>query len=291
KQIQPGAALTVLFTMTEGDRRRQWLAVFTVVPLTAKEQAGTASVSETVFTSTGNEFHFNSRPAALALRMFGPFAEADPAAAGDVPEKNARLVVQEEFLRFGFARFSELVLGFHEAKKEFPFHIAGVRFPADLIAREKPQVLAAGLTRADEEVIAEINPSMNQFLAVAEHTPGLRELAFKVTDLPSLWSLLVNFQTGFDLDPKGITRFDAAGWDLPASPAYRYPFAYTLRGTRVLEGVFFFASPAPPLQACAGIIGLIAQSPKHPEKRLDLRVLAAHLAGAAPEAGAAGVSK
>jgi hypothetical protein len=282
KQIQPGDALTVLFTMTEGDRRRQWLAVFQVVPLTAKEQAGAASVSETVFTSTGNEFHFNSRPAALALRMFGPFVEADPAAAGDVPEKNARLVVQEEFLRFGFARFSELVLGFRETQKTFPYHIAGVRFPADLIAREKPLALAAGLTRDDEEVIAEINPALNQFLAIAEHTPGLRELAFKVMDLPSLWSLLFNSQTGFDLDPKDTTRFDPAGWDLPASPAYRYPFAYTLQGTRALEGVFFFASPAPPLQACAGIIGLIARSPKHPEKRLELRVLAARLAAAAP---------
>lgn len=279
-QIQSGDTLTVLVTMAEGDRRQQWLAIFQVVPLTDRERAGSASVSEAVFTSTGNEFHFNSRPAALALRMFGPFTEADPPRApGAIPEKTARLVVHEEFLRFGFARFSESALARYEAHKKFPYHVAGVRFDAALIAREKPLALAAGLTRDDEEVIAEINPALNQFLAIAQNTPGLEELAFKVMDLPPVWALLGGGGTGFDLDPKNITRFDTAEWDMSSSPAYRYPFAYTLKGTRSLQGIFFFASPAPPLQACAGIIGLIAQSPKHPEKRLELRVLAARLAG------------
>lgn len=279
KELQVGDALTVLITMTEGDRRQQWLAVFQVVPLTDRERAGGASVSEAVFTSTGNEFHFDSRPATLSLRMFGPFAETDlPRAPGDIPEKNARLVVQEEFLRYGFARFSELVLRFVVAHKRFPYHIARARFSADLIARERPPALAAGLTREDEEVIAETNPALNQFLAIAQSTPGLEELAFKVMDLPPFWSLLGGGGTGFDLDPKDVTRFDTGEWGMPSSPAYRYPFIYTLKGTRAVQGVFFFTSPAPPLQASAGIIGLIAQSPKHPEKRLELRVLAARLA-------------
>ena len=275
--LQAGDFVTVLFTLTRGDTPRQWLAEFRAVDLTSAERSAPAIEDRTMYTSTGRKFEFASHLTALDLQMFGPGEPNQPAATA-ARKQQAHLLVRADFLSAGFNRFCEIVLRLPEAKRGFPYLISNTPFPSARIARDKSVAEANGLLTDDERAIAALGPALDEYLQIAEHTPGLKELVFTVADLPPIWRWLTGGQTGFYFDSPQMAQLDGAAWGLPGTPVYRAPFTYWIKGTRVMKGVFFFTTPKPPLLTCAGIVALQVESPTHPEKRLELRVLAARRA-------------
>ncbi|MCX6952959.1 MAG: hypothetical protein NTV51_12455 [Verrucomicrobia bacterium] len=183
--------------------------------------------------------------------------------------------MKTDFLGAGFDRNCAIALRLHEAGFNFPYLLAGSPFPADRVVRDAATAQAGGLTLADEKAIAATGPALSEFLEIARHTPGLKELVVKISDLPPLTGWITGGTTGFLFDPPGMARLDGAPWALPGTTVYRAPFRYFLKGAPVMKGAFFFAAPRPPLLTCAGILALVIESPKHPEKALELRVLAA----------------
>jgi len=276
-ELRAGDFVTVLFTLTQGDTHRQWLAEFRAVELTSAERSAPAIDNRTVYTSTGQKFEFASHLAALDLQMFGPVEPNQPAATA-VRKQQAHLLVRADFLGAGFNRLCEIVLRLPEAKRGLPYSTDYLPFPPARIARDKSVAEANGLRTEDERAIAAMGPALDEYLKIAEHTPGLRELVFAVADLPPIWRWLTGGQTGFYFDPPQMAQLDGGAWGLPGTPVYRAPFTYWLKGTRAMKGVFFFTAPKPPLLTCAGIVALQVESPTHPEKRLELRVLAARRA-------------
>jgi len=275
--LRAGDFVTVLFTLTQGDTSRQWLAEFRAVELTSAERSTPAIESRTMYMSTGQKFEFASHLAALDLRMVGPVEPNQPAATA-ARQQQAHLLVRADFLGAGFNRFCEIVLRLPEARRGFPYSISNTPFPSARIARDKSVAEADGLHPDDERAIAALGPALDEYLQIALHTPGLKELVFAVADLPPIWRWITGGQNGPYFDPPQIAQLDGAAWGLPGTPVYRAPFTYWLKGTRAMKGVFFFTAPKPPLLTCAGIVALQVESPTHPEKRLELRVLAARRA-------------
>jgi len=276
-ELRAGDFVMVLFTLTQGDAHRQWLAEFRAVDLTSAERSAPAIEDRTMYTSTGQKFEFASHLAALDLQMFGPGGQ-NPPATTTARKQQAHLLVRADFLGAGFNRFCEIVLRLPEAKRGFPYLISNTPFPSDRIARDKSVAEANGLHTDDERAIAALGPALDEYLQIAEHTPGLKELVFAIADLPPIWRWLAGGQTGFYFDPPQMAQLNGGAWGLPGTPVYRAPFTYWLKGTRAIKGVFFFTAPKPPLLTCAGIVALQVESPTHPEKRLELRVLAARRA-------------
>lgn len=273
-ELRAGDFVTVLFSLTKGDTRRQWLAEFRAVEPTSAERSAPSLENRTMYTSTGLKFEFASHLAALDLRMFGP-CELNPQAATVARPHQAHLLVRSDFLSAGFNRYCEIVLRLPEAKRDFPYFISSSPFPPERISHDKPVAQAIGLQLEDERAIAALGPALDEFLKIAERTPGLKELVLAIADLPPIWRWVFGGQTGFYFDPLKMAQLDGSAWGLPGTPVYRAPFTYWLNGARAMKGVFFFTSPKPPLLTCAGIVALEVESPKHPERRLELRVLAA----------------
>jgi hypothetical protein len=282
-ELSTGDFVTVLFTLSEGARQQQWLAEFRAVDAMAQESAPAKAGSATIYTSTGEKFMFTSRSVALSLRIFGP-CELDSAPAKPIAEKPARILVKSDFLSAGFNRSIETALRLREAKINLPYHLAPSPFPAERTAKDKAVVAAAGVTIEDERAIAATGPALMEFLRLAENTPGLKEIAFKIMDLPPIWAWVTGGDTGFFFEPPTMTRLEGAPWGVAGTTVYRAPFTYWLKGAAAIQGQFYFAPPQPPLLTCAGVVGLEVHSPKHPEKRLELRVLAARRKSTSPPA-------
>ena len=275
--LRIGDSIVTLFTYREGARVQQWLGEVQAIELTADERAHWKTAHQTVYTSTGLKFAFDSRPAALRLRMWGPCDAATPATAR-LPLKETRVVVQSDFLRLGLYSPVAKAVALREAKIDMPYNIAGVPFPAERTAKGRIDAENAGLTPDDERGYAAIIPALDQFLGIAQHTPGLSELAYKVMDLPPIWAWVTAGKTGFYWDGPRLQPAAGAAWGLPGTTVYRAPMTYFLKNTPALNVVFVLAPAQPPLVTCAGIVELTATSPKHPEKSVDVRVLSARAA-------------
>jgi hypothetical protein len=100
--------------------------------------------------------------------------------------------------------------------------------------------------------------------------------------MPSAWSLLRNVgikSVGFRFG-KGMAPTAATPWALPeTAPAYLFPLILDLNEQPALNLTFVVTNPDPPLLACAGVVGLLAENPADLEKYLTLRIVSARTAG------------
>jgi hypothetical protein len=274
--LRPGDAITVLFTLVDGGHAKQWLAELKVVPLTEEERRAKPR-EDVLYSGTGNEYHLASASAAFQLRMFGPLRETDAPAATTLPEKHARFLVQQDFLSFGFDRFCELVLRLRTIGQEPRFGIATGRFAEKDIAWSKHWAEEAKFTSADELICVKQAFAQVEFLKIAQHTPGFREIVEATVDIPSVWTALrtLNFGVWFSYDWKNVQRLDAMPGVSGPSNVYSLPFSLTVFGKHVANGTWLATAARPPLLASAGILSLTVGPPDKKEKYLQLRVIAA----------------
>ncbi len=286
-RLRPGDRLSALFTLTDAGRVQQWLADVEIVPLTDEERR--AKPPETViYSGAGGEFHLDSPPAAFALRMFGPVTAAPPPTSG-WPEKHARFTLRENFLSFGFDRMGDVVLRLRAVNDEIRVGFMTGAFAADQLAWGKDWARRVGFTREDELVCAKQAFATYEFLQLALHTPGFKEIFEATIKKPSIWTAVRkrNFGCFFNYDWARVTRLDGAAFGV-TDQVYQLPFQLLLFGTHVADGVWTVTAARPPLLACAGILGLTIVPPDRLNKRLELRVLAAQ---PSPETGIAANAK
>ena len=276
--LRPGDALTVLFTLVENGHLQQWLAEIKVVPLTDEERRAKPR-SDVLYSGTGHEYRVASAPAAVALRMYGPLGEAEGGAPSSeaVPEKHARFLIQEDFLSLGYDRYCELVLRLRALGLVPLIGIRTGQFSAKDIAWAKSWAEKAGFTSADELVCVKYAFALVEFLKLAQHTPGLKEIVAATVEIPSIWTVLRTRQLGvtFDDDWKNIRRLDGKPFGLESANVYALPFSLTMFGKLVAKGTWLATAARPPLLASAGVVALTVEPPDQKGKRLELRVIAA----------------
>ena len=116
-----------------------------------------------------------------------------------------------------------------------------------------------------------------EFLKIAQHTPGFREIVEATIRIPSIWTAVkhLNFGASFDYDFKNIQRLDGKTYGLASPNACVLPFGLIVFGKRVASGTWLATSPRPPLLASAGILALTVEPTDNTGKHLELRVIAA----------------
>lgn len=123
-------------------------------------------------------------------------------------------------------------------------------------------------------------PALITFFMGVQNTPGLREILWDVTELPSVWSVLKHggkVNPGFNIE-EDIAAVEPGAWTMPDRSLYRMGIALSLNEQPALRISLTVTSPLPPLLTTAGIVGIVAQPPGKKDKRMDLRVVAAHRA-------------
>ena len=158
-------------------------------------------------------------------------------------------------------------------------HLQAVRyqpFPAQDIAAAQAEAKRIGITAEEDEAYTKSLPAMVEFFRIAEKTPGLKEIILQILARPSLWSIIQRggLNVSFDLNALHTGQLAARGQYVP-TPIYSIPFEFQLNGQPALECNMIMTEPRAPLATCAGILELIAVSPKKEGTYLVLKLLSA----------------
>ncbi len=274
-----GDEVIVLITSFSGKTPQQWLANFRLVePSAADHDAKTTEL--VLHSSTGAKHIFASTIATIELRLFGPFPSGAKVGAGGSPrEQKARMQVKSDYLALGLDRWFADVLN-RRGTRFLPNDYSSSPFTAEQIATTVAIAREVGFTPAADRAAAGGLLALGEFFSVAQKTPGLADIMQEVVDRPSLWSIAtrlgvaVRFYWAARKDivtlPEGPVL---EGW--PSLPIYRGAYRLDLNGALAANVDFLVTSPLPPLQTCAGVIGISAESPSRPNRRVELRVLGA----------------
>ena len=278
ESIQPGDRVTVLFTLQEGTKSRQWLGEFRSAALTereAKAKPGTglgilSIFQSTLYTDTEHSFSFPQIPVVLDIRTHGPFVESAESTATKPPTISTRVLATRDYLVHGLAPMGEIELRLRAAGKKNPglsFMFSSSYSEKQIIA-SKARAAEAGFTESDEQVYAESIFALVQFAQLAFRTDGVDEIMKEIADSPTLFSGAFT-----NLDWNNLQLEAGASWGLPGIQVFRLPYKF-LSKTKA-KGNFYVTAPRPPLQNMAGIIGLtVDETSKTSGKRLIMRVLA-----------------
>ena len=122
-------------------------------------------------------------------------------------------------------------------------------------------------------------PAVQSYFEVIQNTPGLRDILFDILDLPSAWSRIRNRgikEVEFHFERERVEQVRAGEEALSEfGPVYHLPLVLKLNKDPALNLTFIVTSPNPPLLACAGVVGLLAEKPGQTQNYLTFRVLTA----------------
>lgn len=186
----------VLVTLRDRRKETQWLVDFTVGVMTAKEQEELAAADTsgvTLYTSTGSELTFGQEPVAMNVVVAGPLATDEPRvdrAVKRVVLNETRFVVNGEFLGLGLDRAALTIMRLRDESGKVGFGMrTGTPFPEEETGPNRARLEDRGVTLEDERAMGGAVPALFEVFGIAAKTPGLREILFKVIDVP-WWALV-----------------------------------------------------------------------------------------------------
>lgn len=278
--LYPGDSLSLLVTLFEKKAQQtQWLLHVTVVEPTAKELAAKPEPPMKVTTIRSNKLEFASSPTWMSLRTLGPFAEATPKRKPPKTEDHLeRFSANKGFLSLGLDRSAAIMMRLDEMTRQAA--MAETNKPAikPVEGKKKDVNELLNLSNEDERVLYGMGPAMSSFFSIVEHTSGLEKILFQLVNLPSVWSMVWHVGVRADLQlPAGpIVARSANDWGLHATnSSYYIPIALTLNKQPALNVTMVAAPPQPPLLTCAGIVGILAETPGDKEQYMTIRVISA----------------
>ena len=284
--IKPGDSVTALVTLYEkGPRQTQWLLFLESVKPDPKELEENTSKTMVIYNSFGNKFEFRSAPAFVTVRILGPFnaAEGKPAKAQD---RKAHFVLNQGYLGLGLDQAVAAMLRMKQSKTFGPMASGTAPFSEEQIAKGRKLATALMITPAEERALGGSFPALLSYFGTVQETPGLQDILMKILDRPSIWSILLHggvnsVDFSWQLDHLGPAQ--ASSWDLPAPlSAYYLPMVLNLNKHPSLRLTLVVAPPRPPLLACGGIVGVLAEKPSDKDTYLTLRVVSARRAADKP---------
>jgi hypothetical protein len=275
--LNPGDSVTALVTLHEkGSRTKQWLIYEEAVAADAKETSDMKPQPMVIYTKSGNKFDFKSSPTVVVVRTLGPFTEAGDKRKSKAEEKSDRFPLDKGFLSLGLDRAATSIIRLKQDKLRGLFEFRGTPFSDADIAKGRKLAEDAHITTDDERALCGACPALLSYCNCAQHTPGLQDIFFKVVETPSVWSVVRHMGVSANLTVRSdlFRAADAVAWDASAGvPVYYFPIALDLNDQPALRLTMVVTAPKPPLLACGGIVGMLAEKPGEKETFLTLRIV------------------
>ena len=286
-RFEAGDSLSALVTLFEpGARQTQWLLYLkAVVP--PDHEAGSKPGPMVMYSCQGNKLEYASSPVPVSLRTLGPFAAVGGKPAR-VQEKIARFSLDKGFLSIGLDQAAAAIVRMERTQCKGNLWFSPHPPNAAQLAEGVRLAKGLQLTAEEERALGGMFPTLFSYFAIVQHTEGLEDILFKVVEKPSVWSVVRHVGVTADLTVDS-EHFSLAEHNACAagarSAAYYFPMQLTLNKKPALTVTFLVTDPRPPLLACGGIVGLLAEKPGGKETYLTLRILSArHEAAAAVKA-------
>ncbi|MEO6874144.1 MAG: hypothetical protein ABI222_04925 [Opitutaceae bacterium] len=288
--MRPGDSVTILVSLTKGEKLKQWLIVFSMEePRETEKRRGRDSAH--VYTSTGHEFRFDGGRAGIRIAMIGPLSASD---AGRQAAKapaiiRQRVLVDADYLALGMEQVPATMMEMRARKAANPSLPQGsmdfgpTPYPPGPAAANAKVAEAVGITAASERAFIGSVLALQEFLQLASRTPGLKDVFMSVLDVP-WWSIVASAgNMKFDIQGMPFQRqLDSGSWGLPADePVYAAPYLLGINGKPALLFQLAMTAPKAPLTVSAGIVGLAAGAPDGKGPVLTMQVIGSR-AGEAP---------
>jgi membrane-associated protease RseP (regulator of RpoE activity) len=270
--VQKGDKVTAVVSVVDHGVLQQWLVMLVANDLKPAEKRQRSSPLR-VFTSTGHELQFERDRIGLAIRVVGPFKENSR--EKDVDDIWSGAIVAPQSLALGLDRTAIAV------RKLFgggiSFRTGPQPFPEKEAALSRTRNEAAGFGIEDEKAFAGAGPALGEFYQIISQTPGVREILFRMLDIP--WSsFLRHLRQNIEILPP-VGEVSRELWGLPPGAACReFCIRIDLDGVPKLVCRLAVTHPSRPFQTDAGIVGLAAQKPDGSGPHVMVRLLAAHCA-------------
>jgi hypothetical protein len=283
--LSPGDSITALVTLHQkGNRRAQWLVLFQIVAMSNGPPSHLAK-PVVLYNALGDKFEFPRLPATFQIRTIGPYLNSSAFwGEPEAKDKSARVTINGGFLGLGIDKAAAAVHRMTLAKQKTPsgylyFSVTPKPPPNAEVATNRARAAPLRVTPEEARALAGFERAMTSYFTAVGETPNLETMLWKVVSLPSIWSMVrhagVTAWIGFDVDDVGPFSLPS-GWDLPThSQVYTLPLLITLNQHDALNVTFFATEPHPPLLACGGIVGFLAQNPDDNENYLTFRVISA----------------
>jgi hypothetical protein len=292
--LDPGDSVTALVTVCEKTgERTQWVIYLEGAAPRPDQPPATNSRPLVLYSSLGHKWEYPSSPAPVSLRILGPFADSTTKRKTAQPVvKSVRFSLDKGLLSLGLDRACAAMLRLNAAvprlketgkKGALWFRDRPV---SETEARENRELANSFQLTADEErSLGGAFPALLSYFRIIQETPGLQALLVKIVEMPSVWSIARNLgiHPSFAFQPERLQRADAGAFELTLStPVYHLPLLLRLNGQPALNLTFVVTDPHPPLLACGGILGLLAERPGQNETYLTLRIISARRAANKP---------
>ncbi len=274
---QRGDGVVMLVSLFDGGELQQWLACIGTADLTEKEQRLKPLKENVAYSGTGRVWHYPATRAALDVVLIGPFSDR-PNHENPPKETLHRVMTCDEHLAFGLDEYARAEMAYRQAKKAAGMEkvsIANSEFPLsdDALAAGRRVAAAIGYTPEKDYVRCGGRHPLASFVDSARRVRAFDAIIKQVIDEPSPWSVMKN---------RGIsTQWDYYRFQQVAEPemgglpdTYQFSLRVQMNNNVMARALFAVTAPRPPLQSCGGIIGVYAEKPGDPSKRLYVRLLA-----------------
>jgi hypothetical protein len=280
-KVVPGDSVTALVTLAQkGARRTQWLLYLEVVEPGPNDKVEKSPAPAVFFSSCGNKFDFVPEPAFVSLRSIGPFTESvtDRKSPG-LQDKTARFSVDQGFLGIGLDRAAAALQRTVQTGTPGGFDFSDKPFSTAQTQQSRVLAQTVHLTSEEERALSGMIPALTSYFEIVQQSGGLNDAFLKIVNTPSVWSVVWNagVQTSMVVQSDRIAPADAAIWGLPPhTPVYSFPMLFELNNDSAFNVTFVVTAPRPPLRACGGVIGLLAEKAGDKDTYLTLRIVSAH---------------
>jgi hypothetical protein len=282
--LVPGDSLTALITLHQkGNHLTQWLVYFEII--VTNHPSARKDKPDILYNSMGDKFVFSNSPATFRIRAIGPYVNAASIWGAPVPkDKYAQAEVNGAMLGIGMDKAAAAVhrISLNDEKTHATnFDFWAYEKPPSHSQTNRNQKIAAAvhMTHEEERALAGWYPALFSYFNAVGETPNLESIMWKVISFPSMWSIIKHrgVVAWLNVDTHEINPISLPHWNLPTShPIYTVPMRITLNQHPTLDATLLVADPHPPLLACGGIVGFLAQNPDDAENYMTLRVISAH---------------
>ena len=285
--LDVGDSVTALVTLCEKhSQRTQWLLYLEAVAPTSKDRSSKPAKPMVLYSGWGHKLEFASVPTPVTLHTIGPFVAA-PATRKQPKSQDAsdRFNLDKGFLALGLDRAAAALYRFKDTNVDALFWFSPNPPTSTEVGKHRALTDSTPVNSEEERAFGGLAPALISYFGIVEHTKGLEGILLEVVDKPSVWSLVrhLGVTARLMLQQNSARPGDLSSWGLTNHPPpYLLPMRLFLNDHRALDITFIVTTPRPPLLACGGIIGFLAEKPGDKETYLTLRVISARKHGSSP---------